>query len=83
MRLFFLPEIYHYTYYKPINCGLFVSRLGIEKNDTKMDASTIGKVFTITNLEKRFKENALKVLEEAAINIKAENERLGRRGIRF
>ncbi|OJU28594.1 MAG: hypothetical protein BGN92_09675 [Sphingobacteriales bacterium 41-5] len=55
---------------------------GIEKNNTKMDASTIGKVFTITNLEKRFKEKALKLQEEASKNIKTD-ERSERRGIRF
>lgn len=56
---------------------------GIEKNNTKMDASTIGKMFTITNLEKRFKENAAKVEEGAVLKMKTENERSERRGTRF
>lgn len=56
---------------------------GIEKNHTKMDASTIGKVFTITNLERRFKENDLRAEEEAARNVKSENEGSERRGVRF
>lgn len=56
---------------------------GIEKNNTKMDASTIGKEFTITKLSTIFMENALKPNKEFIINNKNENNYPKKRGIRL
>lgn len=53
---------------------------GVEKNKTKMDASTIGKEFTLTNLNKFFEEKYL-----LAIKYEEENKTIQskRRGVRF
>ena len=56
---------------------------GIEKNNTKMDASTIGKEFTLTKLSTIFMENALKPNKEFIINNKNENNYPKKRGIRL
>lgn len=56
---------------------------GIEKNNTKMDASTIGKEFTLTKLSAIFMENTLKLEEELIIKNKKENDYAERRGMRI
>lgn len=56
---------------------------GIEKNNTKMDASTIDKKFTLTKLSAIFMENALKPNKEFIINNKNENNYPKKRGIRL
>lgn len=53
---------------------------GVEKNNTKLDASTIGKEFTLTNLNKFFEEKYLLTLKYEEENEMMQSER---RGLRF